>query len=238
MKKTLSLVLVVVLIITGLISGCGGVVSGSGNLETRTFDYTNFTKVEAQSGFHVEITRSSTYSIRVTVDDNIWEYLDVDKSGDTLVIRFTGNRLYSSVTKEAVITMPEIERIRLSGGSQGEVTGFSSSNDFTAELSGGSGLEGTISTGNAELKMSGGSRISLTGSSKGLGIDSSGGSRAELDDFSVTKADIKISGGGSADINMDGILNAYLSGGSRIRYTGNLELGELALSGASTVSKK
>jgi hypothetical protein len=221
-----------------LLAACQGVVFGSGDPETRTFDYTGFTRIEAHNGFHVEITESSSYNIEVTTDDNVWKYLDVSKNGDTLVIEFEWNRSYTNVIKEAVITMPGIEGIQLSGGSQGDIKGFNSSDDFSAKLSGGSGLDGVITAGDTDLSLSGGSRITLSGSGEKLVIDSSGGSRTNLEDFPVEDADIEISGGGFADINMDGILDANLSGGSRVIYSGNLELGDLDLSGGSTISKK
>jgi hypothetical protein len=238
MKNLAFAVLVAILVISGLLAACQGVVFGSGDPETRTFDYLGFTRIEAHNGFHIEITESSSYSIEVTTDDNVWKYLDVSKNGDILVIEFEWNRSYTNVIKEAVITMPGIEGIQLSGGSQGEIDGFNSSNDFSAKLSGGSRLEGDITADDTDLSLSGGSKITLSGSGEKLVIDSSGGSRINLEDFPVADADISISGGGFADINMDGILDANLSGGSRVVYSGNLELGDLDLSGGSTISRK
>ena len=238
MRNLTFAVLAGIFLIAGLLAACQGVVFGSGDPETRTFDYTDFTKIEAHNGFHVEITESSSYSIEVTTDDNVWEYLDVSKKGDTLVIEFEWNWSYTNVIKEAVITMPDIEAIQMSGGSQGDIEGFNSSNDFSAKLSGGSRLEGVITAGDTDLNLSGGSRVTLSGSGDNLEIDSSGGSRVNLEDFPVNNADINISGGGFTDIHMDGFLDANLSGGSRVVYSGNLELGDLDLSGGSTVSKK
>ena len=238
MKNIAYALLAGILLVSGLLASCQSVVFGSGNMETRTFDYTDFSRVEAQGGFNVKITESSSYSIEVTTDDNIWEYLDVSKKGDTLVIGFEWNRSYASVIKEAVITMPAIEGIQLSGGSQGDIDGFNSSDDFSAKLSGGSGLDGIFTTGDTDLSLSGGSRITLSGSGKNLVVDSSGGSRVNLEDFPVNNADINISGGGFADINMDGILNGNLSGGSKVIYSGNPKLVDMDLSGSSTVSRK
>jgi hypothetical protein len=238
MKNVAFAVVAGILLISGLLSACQGVVFGSGDPETRTFDYTDFTRIEAHNGFRVEITRSSSYSIEVTTDDNVWQYLDVRKNGDTLVIEFEWNRSYNSVSKQAVITMPAIETILLSGGSHGVIKDFNSSNDFSAKLSGGSGLDGTITSSDTELTLSGGSRITLSGSGDTLVIDSSGGSRVNLNDYLVGDADINISGGGFADINMDGILDANLSGGSKVIYSGNPKLGDMQLSGGSTVSRK
>ena len=53
MKKLIAAVLVVAVLLTsGLLVGCRGVaVTGSGNLTTETFNFSNFNKIEAASGF-------------------------------------------------------------------------------------------------------------------------------------------------------------------------------------------
>ncbi|MFC2047618.1 GIN domain-containing protein, partial [Chloroflexota bacterium] len=138
MKKTVAAVLVVVLLMSGLMVGCGGVVTGSGKPITDTFDYGDFTAVEAHNGFQVEIKKSSDFNVEITVDDNLQEYLEVDKSGNTLRISMQQNRLYTSATLSAKITMPDISRLDLSGGSRADVIGFNLSHDLSIELSGGS----------------------------------------------------------------------------------------------------
>jgi len=132
MKKVILAVLVVVVLTSLSLASCiGGTVTGSGNLKTETFNFTDFTKVEAESGFQVELTKSNTFSVEITADDNVLEYIEVDKSGDTLRIRPKGNRIYRSVTLRAKITMPDLYKIDLSGGSRANITGFSSSHDFS-----------------------------------------------------------------------------------------------------------
>ncbi len=216
MKKTMVEILMVALLTSVLLVGCGAFVTGSGNLETETFDFSDFTKVEAHNGFQVELTQSSAYSIEITTDDNVQEYMEVTKSGDTLRIRLTGFRNYRSVTLEVKITMPDIYRIELSGGSRADITGFSSSHDFSVALSGGSRIEGDIMAGDTDLSLSGGSRIEVVGSADNLVADGSGGSHLELGSFPVGNANIKISGGGGATINVSGTLDLDLSGGSKV----------------------
>ena len=241
MKKLTTLVvavLAVALLIPGLSVGCAGTVTGSGNLTTETFDISDFTKVEAQSGFQIEVTQSSTFSIEVTADDNVHEFIEVEKSGDTLGIRLRGNRYYRSVTIEAKITMPELYKIELSGGSQASITGFSSSHDFEADMSGGSQLSGEITAGDANFELSGGSQVTLEGEGDDLVIDASGGSQFELEDFPIDNATIHLSGGGRATVNVSSTLDVDLSGGSRVIYVGEPTQVNIEASGDSTVSKK
>ena len=70
MNRLIVLVLVVTLSTSGLLTSCAVVqVEGSGNLINKTFDFSNFTSVKAESGIDVELGQSSTFNVEVTADD-------------------------------------------------------------------------------------------------------------------------------------------------------------------------
>ena len=242
MKKRTVSILVALMLLALTAWGVGGCIgeniTGSGNLTTESHDFSDFSRIEAHRGFEVEVTMSDTFSIEITADDNVHEYIVVEKSGDTLDIRLRGTRFYHSVTLMAKITMPDLYRIELSGGSHADITGFSSSQDFRADLSGGSHLNGDITAADVEFELSGGSQVELEGSGENLAIDASGGSQLDLEDFPINDADINMSGASRATINIVGTLDADLSGGSRIFYTGTPTLGDTQFSGDSGISHK
>jgi hypothetical protein len=192
--------------------------TGSGTTVTETKSFTGFTSVSVAMGFRVEITESSTYSVMVTVDDNVVNRLRVTKEGDTLSIALTPG-IYTSMTLRAVVTMPDIEGLELSGGSRGFIRGF-------------------VGLASLDLELSGGSHIEAEGSADDLMVDASGGSTLDLENFPVHDADIGFSGGSSGTINIDSTLNADLSGGSRLWYIGDPTLGDIDTSGDSTVQSK
>ena len=239
MRKIVMTALMVILLTLGLSVGCDGVVvTGSGNLETETLNFSNFTKIEAHNGFQLELTKSSAFSVEITTDDNVQKYIDVDTSGETLRIELKGVRIYSSVTLRAKITMPNLYKIDLSGGSRASIIGFGSSGDFSVELSGGSRIDGDIATADADFDLSGGSQVILAGSANDLVVKGSGGSQFDLEAFSVNNADINLSGGSRATVNVDGTLNVDLSGGSQVIYVGEPARGDISLSGESTLNRK
>ncbi|MFC2038415.1 head GIN domain-containing protein [Chloroflexota bacterium] len=239
MKKLLSVAIAVMLIAAGIMTGCAGAgVEGTGNLVTEDYELSDFKQVKADNGFYVEIIQGSSYSVEVTTDDNIREYLDVTKSGDTLTLKLKGSGISGSRTLKAKISMPDIEAVNLSGGSRAEVTGFDFQHEFSASLSGGSKLEGNINTGDIGFGISGGSNVVLKGSGGDLVIRSTSGSKAELDSFSVGNANVNIDGGGRAELNVNGTLDTVLTGGSAIVYSGESELGNVDLSGGSSLNKK
>ena len=75
--------------------------------------------------------------------------------------------------------MPELTGLDLSGGSHATITGFTSTEDFDTDLSGGSHLRGDIEAGNVRFDASGGSHLTLIGSAQDLKLDGSGGSQID-----------------------------------------------------------
>jgi hypothetical protein len=244
MKKTIIIIVLVVavailctLLILNL-RGWPGVLIGSGNLETEAYAFTNFTEVEISSAFEFEIKQSSSYSINVTADDNVLDYVRVSQDGQTLKIGLGRVIWLGPVTLRASVTMPQLSGLTVSGASRGTVSGFSSTEDLDITVSGASRVTGDITAGNVEFGISGASTVQLEGSADDMVADVSGASSFNLDDFTVNNADVDFSGASSGTINLNGRLDVDLSGASRLWYIGEPTMGTIDISGASTLSKK
>ena len=97
MKKVIvgiAAAVVLTVVLLAVFGVLGGVVIGSGNLTTRNFALSDFTEVLAHSGFQLELVQSSAFSVEVTADDNVMDYLDVSRSGNTLKIGPQWNRSF------------------------------------------------------------------------------------------------------------------------------------------------
>ncbi|MFC1901702.1 head GIN domain-containing protein [Chloroflexota bacterium] len=244
MKKVIAVVMVALILGLGLIASCAGVkVQGSGNLINETFNTSDFTMIKAENGFQVEVTESDSFSVVAIIDDNVLEHIDVKKSGDTLILSPKGNRSFRSATLSAKVTMPDIDKIELSGGAHVNLTGFSSSNDLSVKMSGGSHLNslatpGDLTVGDVNFNLSGGSHVTLSGSATSLDIDGSGGSHFNLEGFSVGNANIKLSGGSHTTVDVNGTLDADISGGSEVIYIGQPTMGDIEVDWESNLSSK
>lgn len=259
MEKAIVAVLVAVLLTAGLLVGCTGVlITGSGDLKTEEMDFSEFTRVEVGSAFEVEITQSDSYNVSITADDNLFKHIEVSKEGKILKIGLKPRITFGSVTLKAKITMPQLRGLDLSGATRGTVSGFSSTENVDLEVSGASSLDlvdisagdvksdisgaskvtGDITAGDADFDVSGASTVQLEGSARDIVVDASGASRVKLAAFPVNNADIKLSGASSGTVNLDGRLDADLSGASKLEYIGEPTMGDINTSGASTLSKK
>ncbi len=254
----LALIIGNLAVISGCIPGVGPTVTGSGKLAAWDFDYRDFTKIEAGYAFDVEIIKADSYLIRITVNDNLYEYLDISKQGDTLHIGLKPNHNYMNITRKATINLPDLEKLGLSGASKAKVDGFSSSHAMVFDLSGASNADiSSMKAGNTNIELSGASKASgsvemadgrfdlsgassleLEGSANNIDIEVSGASRVKLSNFSVVDVNIDLSGGSDATVNASGRLDGDLSGGSKLNYMGNSTLGSISASGGSTISQK
>jgi hypothetical protein len=233
-------VLALVVLATVLVASCSILVDGvrgSGRLIEWSEPVAGFTRVELSHGFQAEIRQGPDFSVAVRIDDNAVDYVVVRVSDDLLEVGLEPGRSYS-VTNEVAITMPALAAVGASGGSRVTVTGFSSESALAVGLSGGSGLQGELTSGDAVVDMSGGSRIELVGSAGDLEVMASGGSVAELARLSAGNVVVGVSGGSTAAVAPSGRLDADASGGSRVLYSGSPTLGSITTSGGSEVRQR
>jgi len=259
MKKTILATLTAVLFMSVLLAGCQevGIVKGSGNLATEEFYFSDFTRVDIGSAFEVNIVQSDSYSVSVTADDNLFDYIQVSKMGTTLKIDLKTAQ-YIDITTRAEISMPQLRGLELSGATHGTVSGFSSTESLDIEVSGASSLDlaemsagdvefdvsgaskvtGDITASDAKFDLSGASTAQLEGSASDIVVKASGASHVELAGFPVNNADINFSGASTGTVNLDGRLDANLSGASKLSYIGEPTMGTINTSGGSTLNKK
>jgi hypothetical protein len=215
-------------------------IKASGTVVTETPALADFERVEASHTFDVTVTQGDSFAVTLRMDENVQKYVEVRVSGDTLVLtlkdRDGGYSFKGNVTLEAIVTMPALRGIALSGASKGAVSGFDSDAALDVRLSGASRLNGDIAAGTVDVDASGASHLTLDGTAESLVLDVSGASAAALYGFTVSgDADVEVSGASHAEVLVNGTLNAEASGASEVLYRGDAALGDVAESGASTV---
>lgn len=202
---------------------------------TREFDLAGFDKVDVSHAFTVDIKQGGSFSVVVGMDDNLVDYLRVEKQGATLKIGLDTRRNYVFTHGTAEVTMPELTGLELSGASAVTIGGFESTRDLTVDVSGASHLSGDIECGDARFDVSGASHVSLRGSAEGVILDASGASSVDLSAFAVADANVEVSGASTATVNASGRLDVDASGASQVKYLGSPTLGTIDSSGGSSI---
>lgn len=248
---------IIILSLFLLTSLCAGGQTESTDQDRFVYDFQDFTGIEGSAAYKIEVKRADSFSVVIIADKSLNKKLKIEKRGDRLLL---GMKPFSGFLRKspiAIITMPELDQIDLSGACELVAAGFGSDNDFSCklagastadidiiakdclfDLSGASDLTAVLESDLVTIELSGSSDIALFGFSKSLTVDSSGASSGELQGFRTGDVTINLSGSSDFHINMNGTLNLDASGASTMYYTGNIALGDIELSGASTLKEE
>jgi len=265
-RSSLMAILAGLLLATLLISGCQSILvprngdTETGETKTRQYNFTEFTRVDIGNAFNYEIKQSDTYSISITAPENLFDDIKVAKEGQTLKIEKTNPWTpfnLGSGRPRAVITMPRLYGLDSSGATSGVVSRFSSTDDLDVRVSGASSVElvaiaagdtnfnisgasavdGALNAEDIDLDISGASSIQLEGAAGNIDAEASGASRLSLAELTINNADVTLSGASSGTMNLKGRLDIELSGASGLEYIGGPLLGEMDISGTSTLKR-
>ncbi len=103
------------------LQGCGGTVidretiRGSGSISEETYAFTGITGVQLATSGELDITLGDKEELRILVDDNLLQYFEAGKDGETLKIGTSrGISLRPSRTVRYTLTVKELEFLGLS----------------------------------------------------------------------------------------------------------------------------
>jgi hypothetical protein len=231
-------------------------------MSTREYNLKDYSRIQVKFPVDVEIVRAEAYSVHAEGNDTQLDNLKITQEGDRLIMSYKVNLksvLAAPFSRmHARISMPDLREFNLAGAAHGMVRGFTSSTDFglfvsgasqldisdmevgnmTWDLSGASRIHGDIKASTFDLKVSGASRIDLRGSAQDIELDVAGASHIELDDFPVKNAKVRLVGASHAAMNLAGKLDVRLEGASRLEYEGQPTMGDVQVTGASTLKQR
>jgi hypothetical protein len=93
---------------------------------SREFPLAGFTAIEVSGHWEIELTRGETTQVDVKAPEDVMENLSVEKQGAALILRTDKKWRPSPGKVTALITMPSLSDLRLSGLVSLELSGFSS----------------------------------------------------------------------------------------------------------------
>ena len=233
----------ITLLMIGVLSACNifnARIEGNGNIQSTQFNFSGFENISVEDIFKVKIIQSELYSVTAMADENLLEYIDIDKNGKTLRIRINSNsNLNPTQDIEVQIAMPEINKANISGASDLEILQeFKQNKNLSISVSGASHGKVFVSAPTINVNVSGASELALKGQSGSADIDVYGASQLKAYPFKSNNTQVSASGASHAEISAAGQLNAEASGASHINYR---EIGSVTVSqkssGASSVSK-
>lgn len=257
MKKIIFLIPILALLIFGCVFMEN--IVGSGDLVEVELGYTGFNALDVSSAFEVTLIHDDAYSVTVMVDDNVLDKVEAYRSGQTLTLGLDDTYRYTDVSLRAVITMPILTGVEMSGASNVTVissSSFPSVSTFHASLSDASNLllpsivadTVTVSLSQASRANIGAnassttvtakhaSSVQMNGSSYDLTLNADDASVATLKEFVVgDAASVTLRDASESWVHVTGTLSLHVTNASTLYYRGSPNIGSITLDGASSI---
>jgi len=254
--------LTVITITLAMLAGCTmfNQINGSGNAVETAFDFDSFSAVSVSETCSLTVTQGDNFSILITSDDNLAEYVEVTESENTLSLGLKSGYSYNNIIFEARVTMPDLKGLSANGATRVQTSGFDTSETVNISVDGASEVSmDYVGTGALDANVNGASELILNTQTVSGDIDfdcngasylkftaASGSSNAEINcegasdiemkGFTANNTAVTIEGASNAWVNLTGILSGSVKGASVLRYRGtssiNLNI-ELASSAGS-----
>ena len=208
--------------------------SKSNEISEKIYEFSNFDTLELSHAISVILVQSDNYRVAISCEDKYRDDVVVLQNNSTLKIRLKGRKSYKNINLSAVIHMPSVKKLEMSGASKVVFRNYKGS-DLDLELSGASSVRGIISLSNTlTVDSSGASKIKLEGTVKNAEVEISGASSIKCLDLLIAQnLDLEASGASNAKLIANGRIKAKLSGASSFKYGGDAKNIKINSSGAS-----
>lgn len=240
MKKLLVLFLISIVFASSCvkINTPGGIVVwGSKELTTQSLDFQQFNEIIISDKIQVTIRQGADYSIKVKTNQNLQDFIAIEKKWTVLSVKMKPNHFYKDAVLEVEVTMSELEHLDINGMSNAILEDFTISDILKIEITEAGKLEGKLQAENLEMVVKNGSSAELTGSTNYLKIEGVIGAKIGMANLSANRANIYLSVGSEAEFLINDTFNAGLKNGSIMTYSGNGKEGKIFKDDSSQLIK-
>lgn len=192
-------------------------IKGSGDLETRSFDVDDVDAIELNGALDINVSFGDRQSVEVTLDDNLFDNLELDVRGSTLTVDWEED--CKSHRKSRIdVVLKRLEEIELSGAGDVRI------DDFRGER--------------FEFTLNGAGDLDMNGRVDELDISISGAGDVDTRDLEARDVSVRISGAGDADVRATESIRAAISGVGDIKYHGDPQDVSKSVSGIGRIRSK
>ena len=176
-----------------------------GPITSASYDFDDFTRINVTGVYAVEVEVGEAYSIELSGPEKRMDEVEIRRRGGTLFLEVDQKRRKRwrghNSGVDAVITVPQLDEISLTGVGSVEVDGIDS-DDFTTELEGVGSIE-------------------LSGICRNLKAQVSGVGSIEAYDLECKSVDVSVDGMGSAEVYASQSVNADIDGMGSVDVKGS-----------------
>ena len=236
MKMQFETIVGLCLILSVLFSGCiqPGCIQGSGNYTTENRTVDDFSSMSFSSAGEVYLSQGPKH-LRIEAEDNIIRGLMTEVGSGRLTIRHTAACINPHKPIKIYVSTPHIEGLDISGS--GSITGLSpiESDAFRIDVSGSGDINLDVNCKDLSTTISGSGSAVLRGLAADNSVDISGSGAVHGYDLKTNRSTVRISGFGTAEVNVHDELNTNISGSGSVSYKGHPRMTSQEISGSGSV---
>ncbi|OKS85521.1 head GIN domain-containing protein [Mucilaginibacter polytrichastri] len=238
MKKILiTSSFIAVLALTCVLQSCmNRCIQGSGNQKTETRQMGDFSKINIEGAFKVNLKQDSSMGVTVTADDNLLKYIKVGVSDGSLHI-YAKKNFCASAAIIVNVGVRDLSAIEADGAVELQSEGRLNVKDLKLNLAGANKVTLDLSAANVSTDASGANELFISGQAAAYKVSLTGSSKLHAFDFVVGDYSIKTAGASHSEINVLKDLKINTMGASDVKYKGNPANIQNDKSGASKVTK-
>lgn len=205
------------------LSGCHGGIVGNGKVETRNEKIGNFDRLVISGNFHVILEPANKPSLRMEMDENLYDIVKVIEEGSTLRIETRLNILQAR-EKKLYIGIKDLEKMDLSGAIKMVSDSALRLGSLDILVTGAARIDLEIEAENLEIDLSGASECDFRGKVDELRVHLSGAGDIDALDLIAREVEVDMSGAGGARVYAKEKLDVSISGVGSVRYRGEPEI--------------
>lgn len=213
------------------------IIRGNGDITVREIEVQDFTDIDINGNYKVELYRSDNPRVIIETDENLVDYLDIETWNNRLEIK---NRYTLKPSHQLLIEIyyDELSSIKSSGASSIAHAGILSSDELDVNLSGAGSIKLNLDVDDLYLNLSGAGILETKGQVNRQVVKLSGAGNLDAGDLESQNCEITISGVGNAKINTVKELHATITGLGNIEYYGDPEKVTQNISGLGNIKSK
>lgn len=199
----------------------------------------SFSKVHSGGSWDVILVEGDKEEIKIEAKGVSLDKVRTEVEGDVLQLGLVkGN--YNNVSLKFYVTFKKLEGIKCSGSGKMTVKSDVTADEFYIGLSGsGDIIMQGLRADDLEATISGSAKVTIASGSVGdAEINQSGSGDFEAENLSIEELNASKSGSGGTYVGDLGMVSLRASGSGDVVYSGSPRMGEIKVSGSSSIRKR
>ena len=215
----------------------GGFISEPGIIMSQSYELSNFNGIKLLGRGDILLTQGQEYSVLIDANKEILDKLIVKVEDNNLIVDERGLFYLNADPIKIYVTMPEVERVLISGS--GDILGQNkiSSENLEISISGSGDVDLNLDVEKLTTRISGSGDVNYRGSAKEHNFYVSGSGELHSFDLETEVSNIRVSGSGNSEVFAIEDLDVHISGSGDVFYKGDPKISQ-SVSGSGNLRQE